>query len=131
MTASLYADIAKLKRIGDAICNQRRMAPRQPIAPVQPQTPHIALIIDMKRPVTRHTVGTVPGCTVSVLAQEGLTGTWYAWTEERHPCPGNQPVRLQGAAKTEELAVAEVAANVELLNRMGYFGISWADKEEN
>jgi len=113
MSSALY-EIAKLERIGKAICNQRRMAPRQPIAPVQTQ--YLPSPIDRSRPVQHHTVNGV-----AVLAQEGRSGGWCAWTAEPRACPGNEPVPIWGGGDTEADAVQQVAESIEVMARMVAF----------
>lgn len=71
--------------------------------------------IDPLRPAQEFTVGDI----VTVRVQQGLSGTWWAWTKEPHPCPGNQPERVWGSGETMQQALHQVAESVELLNRMG------------
>jgi hypothetical protein len=73
---------------------------------------------DVRRPVQEFTVGNIPGSRVAVVAQQGFSGTWWAWTKEPHPCPGEQPEKLWGCGKTAAEAVHQVAESVKLLNRM-------------
>ena len=78
-------------------------------------------IIDENRPVQEFTVGDVPSYRVPVVAQQGLSGIWYARTKTPHPCPGNQPVHIYGAGPDVHAAVHQVGESVDLLNRMGCF----------